>query len=166
MSTERRVWSLWSQLPNCRTKISLHNKFSKTGIVLPFDKQVEGAEWGRGGLLRQNTCMNNAFDGSLVGLSYFLPFMVISSLSSKNSFFLSTGYEHGKMAGLCDLSTGVCLRRKKNCIIRMPGICPGRSFCCVRTNWRIHVWWHCPELSQLKNSLSMDHPWINGRIHV
>uniref|UniRef100_A0A8D0U124 Uncharacterized protein n=1 Tax=Sus scrofa TaxID=9823 RepID=A0A8D0U124_PIG len=52
-------------------------------------------------------------------------------------FFISQvirGYEHGKMAGLCDLSTGVCLRRKKNCIIRMPGICPGRSFCCVRTN--------------------------------
>ncbi|XP_031198528.1 uncharacterized protein LOC116071213 isoform X4 [Mastomys coucha] len=38
------------------------------------------------------------------------------------------GYEHR----YCDSPTTVCLRRKTKCI-RMPGLCPGRSFCCVRT---------------------------------
>ncbi|KAL1765453.1 protein 15056 precursor [Sigmodon hispidus] len=32
----------------------------------------------------------------------------------------------------CDSLRSVCLRRKTNCT-RMPGLCPGRSFCCVRT---------------------------------
>ncbi|XP_031198526.1 uncharacterized protein LOC116071213 isoform X2 [Mastomys coucha] len=43
-----------------------------------------------------------------------------------NAFFNS--YEHR----YCDSPTTVCLRRKTKCI-RMPGLCPGRSFCCVRT---------------------------------
>uniref|UniRef100_A0A8C2LAM7 Predicted gene 15056 n=1 Tax=Cricetulus griseus TaxID=10029 RepID=A0A8C2LAM7_CRIGR len=37
-------------------------------------------------------------------------------------------YEHH----YCDSLISVCLRRKTKCT-RMPGLCPGRSFCCVRT---------------------------------
>uniref|UniRef100_A0A8C4MVV6 Uncharacterized protein n=1 Tax=Equus asinus asinus TaxID=83772 RepID=A0A8C4MVV6_EQUAS len=48
-------------------------------------------------------------------------------------FVLSTGYGYGPMHHFCDSHISVCLRRKRNCIIRMPGMCPGRSFCCVRT---------------------------------
>ncbi|KAM7328850.1 hypothetical protein ACRRTK_012942 [Alexandromys fortis] len=40
----------------------------------------------------------------------------------------SIDYEHH----YCDSLISVCLRRKTNCT-RMPGLCPGRSFCCVRT---------------------------------
>uniref|UniRef100_A0A8P0PP49 Beta-defensin n=1 Tax=Canis lupus familiaris TaxID=9615 RepID=A0A8P0PP49_CANLF len=47
-------------------------------------------------------------------------------------FALSTGYRHGEVYHFCDSQTSVCLRRKKNCMTRMPGMCPGRSFCCVR----------------------------------
>uniref|UniRef100_A0A5F9C151 Uncharacterized protein n=1 Tax=Oryctolagus cuniculus TaxID=9986 RepID=A0A5F9C151_RABIT len=32
----------------------------------------------------------------------------------------------------CDSQTSVCLRRNTNCVLRRPGICPGRSFCCMR----------------------------------
>ncbi|CAD7680726.1 unnamed protein product [Nyctereutes procyonoides] len=42
------------------------------------------------------------------------------------------GYRHGEVYHFCDSQTSVCLRRKKNCMTRMPGMCPGRSFCCVR----------------------------------
>lgn len=35
----------------------------------------------------------------------------------------------------CDSYTSVCLKRKKNCIICKPGLCPDRSFCCVRSLW-------------------------------
>uniref|UniRef100_A0A8C9JU69 Uncharacterized protein n=1 Tax=Panthera tigris altaica TaxID=74533 RepID=A0A8C9JU69_PANTA len=50
-------------------------------------------------------------------------------------FFISQvapGYRHGEMSRFCDSHTSVCLRRKRNCIFRMPGLCPGRSFCCLR----------------------------------
>uniref|UniRef100_A0A8C7AMX4 Beta-defensin n=1 Tax=Neovison vison TaxID=452646 RepID=A0A8C7AMX4_NEOVI len=42
------------------------------------------------------------------------------------------GYRHGDMYHFCDSQTSVCLRKKRNCVIRMPGTCPGRSFCCIR----------------------------------
>uniref|UniRef100_A0A673STF6 Beta-defensin n=1 Tax=Suricata suricatta TaxID=37032 RepID=A0A673STF6_SURSU len=42
------------------------------------------------------------------------------------------GYRHGDMPHFCDSHTSVCLRRKRNCVIRLPGLCPGRSFCCIR----------------------------------
>uniref|UniRef100_A0A8C8X9E4 Uncharacterized protein n=1 Tax=Panthera leo TaxID=9689 RepID=A0A8C8X9E4_PANLE len=44
----------------------------------------------------------------------------------------SSGYRHGEMSRFCDSHTSVFLRRKRNCIFRMPGLCPGRSFCCLR----------------------------------
>ncbi|CAH6787103.1 Gm15056 [Phodopus roborovskii] len=45
----------------------------------------------------------------------------------KEGTFINS-YEHH----YCDSLVSVCLRRKTNCT-RMPGLCPGRSFCCVRT---------------------------------
>uniref|UniRef100_A0A452VLI3 Uncharacterized protein n=1 Tax=Ursus maritimus TaxID=29073 RepID=A0A452VLI3_URSMA len=42
------------------------------------------------------------------------------------------GYRHGEGYHFCDSHTSVCLRRKRNCLARMPGVCPGRSFCCIR----------------------------------
>ncbi|NP_001032613.1 beta-defensin 52 precursor [Rattus norvegicus] len=42
--------------------------------------------------------------------------------------FFNNDYGHH----YCDSPTSVCLRRRTNCT-RMPGLCPGRSFCCVRT---------------------------------
>uniref|UniRef100_A0A9L0KDR5 Beta-defensin n=1 Tax=Equus asinus TaxID=9793 RepID=A0A9L0KDR5_EQUAS len=62
-----------------------------------------------------------------MNLLYLLIFVVL---------FLSQvmpGYGYGPMHHFCDSHISVCLRRKRNCIIRMPGMCPGRSFCCVRT---------------------------------
>uniref|UniRef100_G1Q0Y9 Beta-defensin n=1 Tax=Myotis lucifugus TaxID=59463 RepID=G1Q0Y9_MYOLU len=50
-------------------------------------------------------------------------------------FFLSQvtpGCGYRDMHGFCDSMISVCLRRKKYCILRMPGFCPGRSFCCIR----------------------------------
>uniref|UniRef100_A0A8C0VZ95 Beta-defensin n=1 Tax=Castor canadensis TaxID=51338 RepID=A0A8C0VZ95_CASCN len=43
------------------------------------------------------------------------------------------GCGHYKMHHYCDSYTSVCLKRKKNCIICKPGLCPDRSFCCVRS---------------------------------
>ncbi|EFB20630.1 hypothetical protein PANDA_020328, partial [Ailuropoda melanoleuca] len=45
---------------------------------------------------------------------------------------LSPGYRHGEVYHFCDSRTSVCLRRKRNCLVRMRGVCPGRSFCCIR----------------------------------
>nr|KAF6286839.1 hypothetical protein mPipKuh1_010012 [Pipistrellus kuhlii] len=50
-------------------------------------------------------------------------------------FFLSQvtpGCGYSDMHKFCDSMISVCLRRKKHCIFRMPGLCPGRSFCCIR----------------------------------
>ncbi|XP_011240405.1 uncharacterized protein LOC100504014 isoform X1 [Mus musculus] len=52
-------------------------------------------------------------------------------LAQKKGTFINAfinNYEHH----YCDSPTTVCLRRKTKCI-RMPGFCPGRSFCCMRT---------------------------------
>uniref|UniRef100_A0A452RIE6 Uncharacterized protein n=1 Tax=Ursus americanus TaxID=9643 RepID=A0A452RIE6_URSAM len=54
-----------------------------------------------------------------------------TSLNSAISV-LSPGYRHGEGYHFCDSHTSVCLRRKRNCLARMPGVCPGRSFCCIR----------------------------------